>query len=123
MARVLIVEDQPDIRNMLRLRLELYDHQVEEAENGRQGVDMAMAHPYDMILMDMHMPVMDGHAAVRELRRRHYPGPVVAVTASAMVRDAHQALEEGCDAFIMKPIGEDFEERIQSLLDRKEPTS
>lgn len=119
MARILIVEDQPDIRAMLALRLELVDHEIAEAANGAVGLEMARAFPYDIILLDMHMPVMDGHTMVHALRLEGYTGLVVAVTASAMVSDTHRALNAGCDDFILKPIGDDFEERIERLLTRK----
>lgn len=118
MARILLVEDQPDIREMMRLRLELQDHQVEEAENGQEGVHKALSTPFDLILMDMHMPVMNGYDAVHALRRQGYTGMVVAVTASAMSEETSLTLTSGCNAFITKPIDHDFEERIQNLLDQ-----
>ncbi|MEO5333979.1 MAG: response regulator [Magnetococcus sp. YQC-5] len=119
MARILIVEDQPDIRSMLTLRLELEEHDIETAENGAIGVEKALANTYDAILMDMHMPVMDGHEAVLLLRTKGYTGLIVAVTASASLHDTHRAIKEGCDAFITKPIGDDFETKIEEILIRK----
>lgn len=116
MARILIVEDQPDILSMLTLRLELDEHEIETAENGAIGVEKALANSYDAILMDMHMPVMDGHEAVRLLRHKGYTGLIVAVTASASVYDSNRAIKEGCDAFIMKPINDSFEAKIGEII-------
>ncbi|MBF0585232.1 MAG: response regulator [Magnetococcales bacterium] len=116
MARILLVEDQADIRSMLTLRLELEEHEIETAENGAIGVEKALSNRYDAILMDMHMPVMDGHEAVRVLREKGYAGLIVAVTASASLHDAHRTIEGGCNAYITKPIDDDFEEKIGEIL-------
>ncbi|MBF0611679.1 MAG: response regulator [Magnetococcales bacterium] len=119
MAHILIVDDQPDIRSMLAMRLELQDHTIEQAENGAVGLEMARQGRFDLILLDMHMPVMDGHEMVRLLRQEGYAGLVVAVTASAMVSDTHRAIQAGCNDFIFKPVSEDFEERIEQLLRKR----
>ncbi|MCW8890019.1 MAG: response regulator, partial [Sedimenticola sp.] len=84
MARILLVEDDVMISRMLSLRLQMKGHQVELAENGKVGMEKALATPYDIILMDMHMPVMDGHEATKALRDAGYTGLIVAVTASVM---------------------------------------
>ncbi|MBF0137172.1 MAG: response regulator [Magnetococcus sp. DMHC-1] len=116
MARILIVDDQPDIRAVLRFRLEFADHTVDEAANGLEGMEKTLAGQYDLVLFDMHMPVMDGHEAVRELRRKGYTGRIVAVTAGVLSRDENQAMESGCSGFISKPVEENFEERIAAIL-------
>ncbi|MBF0175992.1 MAG: response regulator [Magnetococcales bacterium] len=118
MAHILIVDDQPDIRAVLRLRLEYADHTVEEAENGREGMEKTLANAYDLVLFDMHMPVMDGSEAVVALRQQGYTGCIVAVTAGAISRDEPRAMFGGCDALIFKPVGEDFEERIDEILQK-----
>lgn len=117
MADILLVEDDEMIRRMLSLRLTMSGHHVEPADNGSTGLDKALAGSYDLVLMDMHMPVMDGHEAVRRLREQGYTGTIVAVTASVMSSDTRKAIEAGCDHFISKPIGEDFEQRVQEILD------
>lgn len=120
MAKLLLVEDDSMIRKMLALRLRIKGHDVDEAENGKLGLEAALKGGYDLVLMDMHMPVMDGHEATRELRKMGYTGVITAVTASAMSEDAHTAIEAGCNYFIPKPIGEDFEDQIQSIIDASE---
>ncbi|MES9905790.1 MAG: response regulator [Sedimenticola sp.] len=117
MAKILVVEDDEMISRMVRLRLEMASHQVDTAANGREGVDKALAGTYDLVLMDMHMPVMDGHEATLTLRKQNYSGTIAALTASVMTRDSNHAIEAGCNHFLAKPIGPDFEERIQRILD------
>lgn len=116
MATILLVDDNEDIRDLVILRLEIAGFDVESAENGQVGLDMALAKNYDLILMDMHMPVLDGHDAIRQLRKFGYEGKIVGLTASAMVNETHRALLSGCDDVIIKPITEDFEVQIQSYI-------
>lgn len=116
MALILLVDDDEMIARMISLRLRVRGHQVEFAHNGQEGIDKALGGEYDLVIMDMHMPVMDGHEAVRRLREKDFGGTIVAVTASAMSRDSQAAIEAGCDHFLSKPIGDDFEQRIEDLL-------
>ncbi|MBL7058654.1 response regulator [Patescibacteria group bacterium] len=118
MAIILLVEDQADIREMLTLRLMIEGHEIHEAENGKVGVEMALKLKPDLILTDMHMPVMNGHEEVAILREKGYIGLICAVTASAMVTDSNRALTAGCDYCITKPIGEDFEARVAKILEQ-----
>jgi CheY-like chemotaxis protein len=83
--------------------------EVDVAENGRVACEMAQrskaeGKPYDLILMDIQMPEMNGHEATRWLRRHGWQGPIVALTAYAMVGDREKSLEVGCNDYIAKPI-------------------
>jgi len=77
---------------------------VAEAENGRVGVARALAEPFDLILMDMQMPVLDGYSATSELRRAGLDVPIIALTADAMADAARRCLDAGCSACLTKPV-------------------
>ena len=117
MAKILLVEDDKLISRMVCLRLNWHGHQVETAFNGQEGVDKGLTGGFDLILMDMNMPIMDGHEAARTLCSKAYAGIITAITASVMVKETDQAIESGCNSIISKPIGADFEERVQQILD------
>lgn len=102
--RILVVDDAPENQMIVRLFLTKQGVDVGTADDGKAGVECAMAEPFDMILMDMQMPVMNGYEATRELRRQGYTNPIVAFTANAMKGDEGRCLEAGCNAFISKPI-------------------
>ena len=106
MPSILLVEDNELNRDMLSRRLERKGYAVALAVDGQQGVDLALASPPDLILMDMSLPVMDGWEATRLLkadeRTRHIP--VIALTAHAMDGDEQKAREAGCDDYDTKPV-------------------
>ena len=106
MPKVLLVEDNEMNRDMLSRRLVRRGFQVLMAFDGEQGVHMAQTEQPDLILMDIGMPGMDGHATVRALKAdpRTADIPAVALTAFAMAGDERQALDSGFDGYITKPI-------------------
>ena len=103
-ARVLVVDDGPENRELLSLVLAENGLWVEEAENGQVALDKLASGSWDLVLMDMQMPVLDGHAATRELRRRGLQVPVVALTAHAMKGFEEEVLAAGCTAYLTKPV-------------------
>lgn len=115
-GEVLVVEDNIDNQKLVSFLLRRVGATVAIAENGLQAVEMALAHPFDLVLMDMQMPVLGGIDATRQLRERGYLAPIVALTANAMKReDVNAFLEAGCDDFIAKPI---HRARLYELLAR-----
>jgi CheY-like chemotaxis protein len=102
--RVLLVEDSDAIRRLMAVILRRAGAVVEMAENGRFGVEKALAAPFDVILMDVQMPVLDGICATRELRRRGIAAPIIALTAHVSKDELDQCLQVGCSACLSKPI-------------------
>jgi CheY-like chemotaxis protein len=115
-TRVLLVEDEPVNREVARIFLEDIGFDVDEAENGAEGLGMALEKDYAVILMDMQMPVMDGLAATRKMRqeRRLNPVPILAMTANAFAEDRARCFEAGMDEFLTKPL--DPEQLYSTLL-------
>jgi two-component system, cell cycle response regulator DivK len=113
-GRVLVVEDNDRNRKLVRTVLEHAGFDVIEAETGEEGVAIAAEAIPDLVLMDVQLPGIDGHDALRLLRGDHATShvPVVAVTAFAMKGDDARALEEGFDGYIQKPIS------VRSLVDQ-----
>ncbi|RZJ89366.1 MAG: response regulator, partial [Brevundimonas sp.] len=105
--RVLVVEDHPVNRMILEAWMSSASHATVSAEDGRQGVDAAQAQPFDLIIMDVNMPVMDGLTATRMIREQagvNQNTPIVVLSASARSEDHAAGLEAGADAYLNKPI-------------------
>jgi len=103
-ARILVVDDAAENRELLDVVLSDAGLYVEGAENGQIGVDMALEGSFDLILMDMQMPVMDGYAATTRLREEGFSKSIIALTANAMKGFEQPCLDAGCDGLITKPV-------------------
>ncbi|MAT13957.1 MAG: hypothetical protein CMJ46_01650 [Planctomyces sp.] len=108
-GRILLVEDGIDNQRLISFLLRKEGYEVDIVANGKEGVETTVAAweastPYDLVLMDMQMPVMDGYTASRELRAKDYPGHIVAITAHAMKGDEMACRDAGCDGYLTKPI-------------------
>ncbi|MEC9465262.1 MAG: response regulator, partial [Myxococcota bacterium] len=108
-GRVLLAEDGFDNQRLISYRVQQAGAEVTLAENGRIAYDKAMeawekGEPYDVILMDMQMPEMDGYTATQKLRSEGYRGPIIALTAHAMSGDRDKCIQAGCDEYTTKPI-------------------
>jgi CheY-like chemotaxis protein len=102
--RVLVVDDSVDLRLLMRRYLNRQGASVETSENGKEAVETALRDPFDIILMDIKMPVMDGYEATALLREKGYKKPIVALTAQASVDGQQKSYEMGFDGYLSKPV-------------------
>ena len=123
--KILYIEDNDQNYYLVSFILNAQGHTVTRARDGREGIDLATREHPDLILLDIQLPVMDGYATARELRR--IPGvaatPIVALTSYAMAGDREKALEAGCTGYIEKPINpKTFTEQIKNYFPAGEAT-
>jgi len=105
-GHVLIAEDSPDIRRLVSMYVRKTGADASVAENGQIAVELALANHFDLVLMDMQMPILDGLEATKQLRNAGYNRPIVALTANAMVEDRERYRIAGADDFLSKPVSQ-----------------
>jgi signal transduction histidine kinase len=111
-GHILIAEDIDTNQKVIKRLLEKHGATVTIVENGQEAVTAALAHSYDLILMDIQMPVMNGYEATRTLRKKEITTPIVALTAHAMKGDEKKCLDAGCDDYLSKPVDSNRLEQI-----------
>lgn len=125
MPKILLVEDNENNRDMLTRRLQRKAFEVVVAVDGGEACTKARAEKPDLILMDMHLPVMDGWDVTRLLKAAPETRaiPIIALTADAMSGDREKALEAGCDDYDTKPVElPGLLAKIEALLQRRIPS-
>src|SRR5690625_848556 len=117
-VNILVVDDEERIRRLLRMYLEREDYIIEEAENGSEALDLALKNDYDVILLDIMMPEMDGIEVCKELRKEKTT-PVIMLTAKWEEANLVQGLEIGADDYIVKPFSpREVVLRVKAILRR-----
>ena len=113
--RILLVEDMPDSQAAISRFLEKRGAQVAFADNGQQGVEKARSLPFDAVLMDIQMPVMNGYEATKILRDGGFRKPIIALTAHGLTESRGTCLKYGCNDFLTKPV--DINELVPKILE------
>lgn len=103
-GEVLLAEDNPANQKLIKLYLRNVGAKTTIVENGQEAVNLAVSKKFDLILMDMQMPVMNGVDAVKELRKMEYTGPIIALTANTTIEDRDACINAGCNDFLSKPV-------------------
>jgi PAS domain S-box-containing protein len=123
-GRVLVAEDVRTNQMLIKTLLERMGLEVTIAVDGQEALQMALAEKFDLILMDIHMPRMDGYKATDALRKEGITTPIVALTANAMKGDEEKCIDAGCDDYLAKPINRnDLLEKVSKYLPSKNKIS
>ena len=107
MKKILIAEDNDSNFILMTYILKKY-YQFERAKNGQEAVEMAEKNTYDIVLMDIKMPIMDGLEATKAIKEKFPNLPIIALTANAFDSDRQLALDAGCNDFLSKPVSSDL---------------
>jgi CheY-like chemotaxis protein len=103
-GKVLVAEDNPSNQKLIAILLQKMGLEVTLADDGQEAIEKCGSGTFDMILMDMQMPNLNGYDATRQLRSQGVKIPIIAVTANAMTGDEQKCIEVGCDGYLSKPI-------------------
>ena len=118
--KILFAEDETDLREVVTAYLELQGHHVDTVENGQEALEKAIADAYDIIVMDIMMPVMDGVRAMRQIRQAGSTTPAIFLTAKSEIADRVEGLDAGADDYLTKPFAmEELSARLRALERRK----
>ena len=101
--RLLVVEDEPEMAELLRKGLEEENHRVVLATDGREALELARSYDFDAIVLDVMLPIMDGYAVTRWLRKSDRQTPILMLTARDAVHDIAKGLDDGADGYLTKP--------------------
>jgi two-component system, OmpR family, response regulator CiaR len=117
--RLLVVEDDQPLRKIISTILEDEQYEVDQAENGEEGYLMALSLEYDLLIVDVMLPKMDGFTLIDKLRREEHNTPTLILTAKDRVEDKVHGLDIGADDYLVKPFAtEELLARVRSLLRR-----
>lgn len=105
MERILIAEDEPDIRELIRLALQFNGYEVISASDGAEAVELASNNSFDLIMLDVRMPRLTGYEACRQLRKMESTKevPIVFLSAKGQEAEVDEGIEAGADRYILKP--------------------
>jgi two-component system OmpR family response regulator len=121
-TRVLVVEDDPRVRDMLRRGLAEDGHTIDVARDGSEALERALSFEYDAIVLDLMLPGVDGYEVCRRLRTQKCWSPVLMLSARTQVTDCVRGLDSGADDYLMKPFGfEELSARLRALLRKPLP--
>ncbi len=119
--RILLVEDEESIREALKLNLELDGYEVVAASNGKKGLDLFQGQHFDLLLLDVMLPDVDGFTITEQVRLTNSEIPILLLTAKDMAQDRVTGLKKGADDYVTKPFNlEELLLRIQKLLKRSQ---
>ena len=107
MKKILVAEDNDSNFILMTYILRKF-YAYERAKNGKEAVDMVENGAYDMVLMDIKMPIMDGLEATKTIKEKHPDLPIIALTANAFDSDRQLAVQAGCNDFLSKPVSSDL---------------
>ena len=122
MAKILIVDDERVLVKGIKFNLEHEGYQVQDAYDGEEAVELAREGGFDLVILDLMMPFMDGMTCLREMRNRHINTPVIILTARGEEYDKLAGLESGADDYVVKPFSpRELVARVKAVLNRTMP--